>query len=317
LALVSASVLLVGAGQAGTFAAGSLERAGARVVAGDAKPAMGFFSRFSATRDAELIELDARDRDGVTRVIREHAAEIVVMTAGVVGQACDDDPDRSRQVNVDGAACVAAAAADGGARRMVLVSTLSVYGRSGAERVDESCAIAPSSEYGRTKAEAERLVLAMRDRGLDVRIVRPCGIYGPLRLGGGSHSARFIEAVLMSAARHGRVVVAAGPETDDQYLYVKDLGDAIASVALFEGQLRDRVFNVAPEGKTNARQLRDALVRVVPGVEVVIEDGANGDRDGRMPPLDSSRIREALGFEPRFSLEDGLADYTREAGFLR
>lgn len=301
----------------GTFAAGSLERAGARVVAGDAAPAIGFFSRFSATRNADLIELDAQDREAVARVIRERAAEIVVVTAGVVGQACDDDPDRSWRINVEGAASVAAAAAASGARRVVFVSTLSVYGRPRVERVDESCAIAPRSEYGRTKAEAERVVLQVRERGLDVRIVRPCGIYGPLRLGGGSHSARFIEGVLMSAARHGRVVVAAGRETDDQYLYVKDLGDAIAAVALFDGPLRDQIFNVAPEGKTNARQLRDALLRVMPGVEVEIESNGSGDRGGRMPPLDSSRIRKELGFEPRFSLEDGLADYAREAGFLR
>lgn len=314
---MSTPVLVVGAGQIGTFAAGSLERRGGRVLAGDASPAPGFFSRFSGARDATLIELDALDRESVARAIDDHGAEVVVVTAGLVGQACAENPELAWSVNVEGAASIGEAALAANARRLVFVSTLGVYGRPDTDLIDESYAISPRSEYGRTKAAAEERLAPLRERGLDVRVLRPCGVYGPLRLGGGSHSARLIEAALITATRQGRVALTSGTGTSEQYLYARDLADAIAEVALFEQPLEEQVFNVAPVESTSAADLRAALLQVLPEVEVEIRVDDAADDVGSMPPLDAGRIRDALGFEPRFSLEDGIAAYAREARFVR
>ena len=61
------------------------------------------------------------------------------------------------------------------ARRMIFVSSTSVYGQSNGEWVDESSATQPEQFSGRRLLEGERLVLGGSERGL---IVRFGGIYG-------------------------------------------------------------------------------------------------------------------------------------------
>ncbi len=85
-------------------------------------------------------------------------------------------PDRIRRVNVDGTAAVLRFAARWGVRRLVYVSAVSaVY--------------AETNSYGRSKAEAERLIC---EAGLDHTILRPTMIYGP---DGGLHFQKLVRTI--------------------------------------------------------------------------------------------------------------------------
>jgi nucleoside-diphosphate-sugar epimerase len=84
------------------------------------------------------------------------------------------------RVNRDGTAHVAAAAARAGARRLVHMSSVSVYGRVPDVAIDEDFPLRKIGDpYGDTKIDAERILAAHRDAGaLDVTILRPTVIYG-------------------------------------------------------------------------------------------------------------------------------------------
>ena len=60
-----------------------------------------------------------------------------------------------------------------------------------------------------------------------------------------------------------------------------------------------------------------ALQSAVPDAKVIIEPMENDPREMQMTPLDVSRIRNVFGFEPSFSLVDGLSDYIKKAGFSK
>lgn len=94
-------------------------------------------------------DADVRDRAAVLALFRHHRPDAVVHTAYV--QADDE-------VTADGAAHVAQAAAQAGAR-LVLVSSDVVFGGSD-EPYDESAVPDPVSSYGRAKVAAERATLA-------------------------------------------------------------------------------------------------------------------------------------------------------------
>jgi nucleoside-diphosphate-sugar epimerase len=288
------NVLILGAGQVGTFACRSIADEGGTVVAADLAPAPGYFARFGPTGSAALIRGDIRNAAEIDALIQTYAVEAIVLCAGAVGVACERDADAAWQVNVDGTRQVAQAALRNGVRRH----------------------IDPQSEYGRTKAAAEKELCSFRKEGLDVRILRPCGIYGPLRLGTGSHSARFVEAVLFGAVNDRVVTIEASPTTSDEYLYVKDLGRAIALATLRDTDSPEFVFNVGSGSKTTAEDLRSALQQVVPGARVASKIAANG-ADEPMPPLDVSRIKKTFGFAPRYGLVEGLGDYLQEMGWKR
>lgn len=72
--------------------------------------------------------------------------------------------------------------AHGGWRWAGYLSTTGVYGDTGGAVVDESSALAPTSERGRRRVAAEAAWLALhRDHGVPVHVFRLAGIYGPGR----------------------------------------------------------------------------------------------------------------------------------------
>jgi nucleoside-diphosphate-sugar epimerase len=74
------------------------------------------------------------------------------------------------QANVEFAANVATAAKEAGVTRFVQVSSFSVFGRT--ERIDLTTPLAPASVYGRSKAEAERVLTEVASDGFDVCCLR-------------------------------------------------------------------------------------------------------------------------------------------------
>jgi nucleoside-diphosphate-sugar epimerase len=85
-----------------------------------------------------------------------------------------------RAVNGAGTKTVLAAAARGGARRVVHCSTGGVHGHVAHPPADEEAPFNPGDVYQETKLEAERLAVEYgRTHPLEVVVARPIGIYGP------------------------------------------------------------------------------------------------------------------------------------------
>ena len=90
------------------------------------------------------------------------------------------DEDLYRAVNTDGTRHVLEGAVAGGARRFVLFSSVKAMGEGGDRCLDETFDGPPETPYGRSKLEAERLVLdAGRRAGVHVSCLRFPLVYGP------------------------------------------------------------------------------------------------------------------------------------------
>jgi len=82
------------------------------------------------------------------------------------------------RVNVEGTQNVLRAAAEVCVRRVVQLSTVSVYGDVVGE-VDERTEVDATNEYGRSKIEAEHLCAEYQAAGLSTCVLRPTIVYGP------------------------------------------------------------------------------------------------------------------------------------------
>jgi len=146
---------------------------GARVRALVRTPDRGRFLR--ERTGIEVVVGDITDRRRMTELIAgcDYVFHCAVDTSGGL--------PNQRRVNVGGTRNVATAAADGGAARLLHVSTIMVYGYPHGTVVTEEMGPAPSRRpYSITKAEAEEEVQGVgRARGLSFAIVRPGAIYGP------------------------------------------------------------------------------------------------------------------------------------------
>jgi len=123
--------------------------------------------------------------------------------------------------------------------------------------------------------------------------------------GGSSGGAKMHE--LMQAGLEGRPArIAASEVMDVEYVYAKDVGAALDLAATVAAP-KDHAFNIGTGRVTAFDELIGAVRTIYPGIKVEIEPG---DKPAaRSVALDISRARKQLGWEPRFSLIDGLRDY--------
>jgi UDP-glucose 4-epimerase len=121
--------------------------------------------------------------------------DVVFHLAGKVHDLSERVPDEAayRAANVDATRALLEAAAAAGAPRFVFMSSLAVVGDTGDALADETAASPPTTPYGRSKLEAERLVLAAGARaGMHVCNLRPALVYGPEARG---NLPRMLEAI--------------------------------------------------------------------------------------------------------------------------
>lgn len=152
--------------------------------------------------------------------------------------------DALHRINVDGTARIAKICSALGIRRFVQASTIAVYdwgaGQLPVAR-DETGRVRPSTAYGATKLEAERVA---EQSGLDVRIVRLATVFGT------GDKANFFR--LAKAIRRRRFVI---PGRGDQRKSCIDVDSAARTLIAIAGMPDPvhRLVNVAfPEAPTLA-----------------------------------------------------------------
>ena len=219
-----------------------------------------------------------------------------------------------RDVNVAGALRVAKGAVRAGARRMVFVSSIKALGETDSgQPLREDDVPQPQDPYGMSKLEAEHeLVRFGKNVGLEVVIVRPPLVYGP------EVRANFLQ--LLSAVDKGIPLPLGAITARRSLVFNANLADALMQCAT-DARAAGECFHVTdgtdlsvPElVKALGRHLqRDVWLPYVPQSWL----RAAGKLTGRLSQIerlveplrvDSSHIRQKLGWQPRFSVEEGLA----------
>lgn len=226
-------------------------------------------------------------------------------------------------VNAEGTRHLAQAMADGGARRLVLASSLAASGPSvgGRPRVEDD-PLCPQEWYGESKAEAERIAFGFLGR-LEVTAIRPCRILGP----GDRENLSFFKL-----AKRGLVLKLGGPERRLSLVDVEDTVDQLLLQAEAPGAVGEAFFNASEQTLTLEQMMRDIArilgvgARTVPVPELALEGlGALGDAvsnaTGRKLPLTRKLVRQllapgwtcsvekarrVLGYRPKRALHDAL-----------
>ena len=141
--------------------------------------------------------LDIREGDAVAAVVRRERPDVVINAAAFTAvDRAENEQDQAWSVNRDGAAAVAVAAAEVGAR-MVQVSTDFVFDGGAARAYGPNDETNPLNVYGASKLAGERAVAAAAPEAL---IVRTAWLYSP-------HGGNFLKTMLRLMAQRGEVEV--------------------------------------------------------------------------------------------------------------
>ncbi len=238
--------------------------------------------------------------------------------------------------NVEGTRTAIELSHQAGVRRLVFISSPSVYARfSDQLGLAETTPLPPPlTPYAESKAMAETLVLAEPD--LSPIVLRPRAIYGP--------GDKALLPRLIRAAKSGKLPLLRGGVALTNLTYVDDVIDAIlAAVSADRHEVRG-VFNIA--GSETLR-LTEVVERVASrtGLEISwrnvpwvvglaaarLSEALAWLKSGAPEPavtvhaltsfafsqtLDTSKARRVLGFVPKVSFEEGL-DRTLASGGQR
>lgn len=221
-------------------------------------------------------------------------ADIVVHCAAAGGP----DLDPVRRVNTEGTRTMVEAALAGGCRRFIHISTCSVYDTTGLETVDEDASLKTSGDpYGWTKAEAENLVVAGAKRGLAATILRPGAVLGV-------HPTSTWAVRMPVRIRDGDDKVTSAPDRLVPCLHVDDLVDAVL-LSLDKERSVGRTYNVV-DGHFSWR----SYLEEIRGWFGLPPLGINPQEETReaSPRFDARRIRGELGYAPRRTYEEGMAE---------
>jgi UDP-glucuronate 4-epimerase len=179
--------------------------------------------------------------------------------------------------------------------RLVLASSSSVYGEAEAYPTPEDTQPRPISPYGITKLGCEQLAHAYR---ADAVVLRYFTVYGP-RQRPDMFFRRVCEALLAAATFE---IYGTG-EQSRGFTYVDDA--VAATIAAMERAPTGAIYNVG--GGEEASMLEAiALLEQISGRELDVRHVGVARGDVSRTKADVTRIRAALGWEPRTSLGDGL-----------
>lgn len=198
----------------------------------------------------EMIHGEVTDAEALRRAMQ--GCEIVFHCAyGNRGTA-----DEQRAVNVAGTEMVAGSALDAGVKRMVYVSTISVYGQTEDGDLDETSPRRRSGNlYADTKLEAEQLVLDYhQSRGLPVVVVQPTVVYGPFGFAWTIYP--------LQELRDRRVVLINGGEGLCNAVYVDDVVDAML-LAATRPEAPGEVFLVSGNERVTWKEFYGAYERML------------------------------------------------------
>lgn len=107
-------------------------------------------------------ELDITDRESVDSYFLQHTPDVVVHLAAISNTwYCEQHPDESYLVNVEGVCNLAAASACNGVKFIFFSSDQVYNGNCESGPLSEDVAVAPENVYGRHKLEAEQRALEL------------------------------------------------------------------------------------------------------------------------------------------------------------
>jgi nucleoside-diphosphate-sugar epimerase len=206
------------------------------------------------------------------------------------------------------------AARQNGARRYLYASSACVYpefrqtdAAAAPLKEDEAYPAQPQDAYGWEKLVSERLCMHYReDHGMETRVVRFHNIFGPLGTwtGGREKAPAAVCRKVATAKLTGNPVVEiwGDGEQTRSFCYIDDCVEGMRRL-MHSGF--PHPLNLGQDRLISINDLARLVARIA-GVEIKLKH-VPGPMGVRGRNSDNSLLREVLAWEPRVSLEDGLA----------
>jgi len=248
---------------------------------------------------AELVEADVQDTAVLARAMSGvdcvfHVAALPRIPLSIA------HPMETHMANAVGTLSALIAARDSGVRRFVFSGSSSVYGAQERMPLVESMAPNPLNPYALQKYMGEQYTrMFHRLYGMETLTLRYFNVYGPRMTTEGAYTT--VIAAFLKTRRMGRPLEIHGDgEQTRDFTHVSDV--VAANLLAMDCETADgRALNIGYGRNVSVNRIA-ALI----GGPTVRAQARKGDMRDTL--ADNSAARATLGWIPRISVEDGIAD---------
>jgi UDP-glucose 4-epimerase len=252
-----------------------------------------------------IVEGNILDRAALSDAVADAAPTILFhMAAHHFIPFCDEHPDETLRVNVEGSFTVLDVTAKAGVETAVVASSGAIY-PSVDELISEDLEAAPVDVYGLSKLLTEGVCeLIARTTDLQVVAARLFNTYGAYE------TNPHLIPHIMESLHEGPVVPLGNIHTKRDYIYVEDVAEllfAAATADLSGYENGYAVTNVGTGVEYSAEEIIIAL-RELTGTDIQIKQRSNRKRavDKLHQRADTARLMAVTGTSARHSLHQGL-----------
>jgi len=219
-----------------------------------------------------------------------------------------------RRINVVGTSQLAQTAASMGVRRFIYMSSAKVNGEENAIAYTEHDRPRPADPYAFSKFEAEQRLQDINEKtGMEVVVLRPPLVYGPYV------KSNFLQ--LLKVVDRGIPLPFANVRNQRSLIFLENLLDAIIT-CIHHPKAAGKTYLVGDGVNTSTPELIQKMasalgrpVRLFPFsvnlLRLLAKISGRSDAANKLLSslaVDSSRIRAELGWTPRFTMAEGLAE---------
>jgi nucleoside-diphosphate-sugar epimerase len=245
----------------------------------------------------DFIKGDVRDADVMRAALRR--ADVIIHLAAIVGApACDKDPQLATSVNLEAVGQLSLLRSP---RQLIIYpNTNSGYGITAGDCLcTEDSPLRPISLYGRTKVEAEQLLLGAGN-AVALRLATVFGMSPRLRLD------LLVNHFVHAAYKEGYLVIFE-KDFKRNFVHVRDVADCMLHVIRHADRMTGRAYNLGLDSANLSKEeLALAVKKYVPNFYIHFAP-IGQDPDKRNYLVSNERLRRA-GFEAKRSLDDGIAE---------
>ena len=252
-------------------------------------------------------EGDIRDAPLLARIFSENNISVVVHLAAKAGvRPSLEQPLLYQDVNIRGTINLLEASRIFGVKQFLFGSSSSVYGDTPTLPKVEDMNPRPQSPYALTKLVGEYYCqLFHQIYKLPTICLRYFNIYGPRQDPDSQYAAvipKFISRVWQDKSP---IIYGDGEHTRD-FTFVQD---AIQANIIAAESNATSVFNIGTGDNTTINRLAEAIIKIMgKDLQPIYQEPRAGDVRHSLADISKAR---ALGYEPKYSLEEGLSDTIR------
>ncbi len=249
---------------------------------------------------------DARDERIIKEIVKY--ADVIIPMASLVGAPlCDNDPWLAQSVNVDAVKLILKYRSDD--QFIIFPTTNSGYGtQDNSFLCDENTPLQPISAYGRTKVEAEKMLLECPNV-ISLRLATVFGMSPAMRLN------LLVNYFVWCAVKHGYIVIFEH-KLRRVYVHILDVADCFLHCLENADRMVGNAYNCGLEGVNYSKgELADEVKKVLPKFYIHYAE-VGSDKDKRNYSVSNKKLI-ATGFEPKRTVQRGILELVRGIGMMR